>query len=75
MFVVPIAVCIERVQKRKNHRTLPAGNKSVGIIQRTAKEFTSPLKSEGLMFCRTVRNDADIERVLAEVVAGVLLRT
>lgn len=67
VFAVPLSVCIQRVQSRLAHPTLPPGPSSKGIVQRAASLFRPPKRSEGIAWCRYVRTSADNRPVLQEI--------
>lgn len=67
VFARDLNLCIERVQNRKGHQTLPPGEQSIEFVRRTARQLVLPTRDEGIDFCRFVRHDKDMERVAEEI--------
>ena len=64
MFYIPIQTCIERVNTRPSHPTLPGGPESEVVIRRQASELRFPERSEGMDFCVSFNQDDDIDSLL-----------
>lgn len=69
VFATPVAQCLARVNTRIGHPTLRDGDEKMNesVIHRMANSFVFPTKSEGFLFCRVVKEDADAERVSNEI--------
>jgi predicted kinase len=60
LFKIPLAVCVSRVQARRDHPTLPANSpQSAGVVKRMHAQFRAPTQGEGLDYCRVVDKDTD----------------
>ena len=69
VFAIPYATCSERIRNRQDHETLMAHEpeKNEMVLQRMASATELPHRNEGIDFCRYVRNESDVERVLKAV--------
>lgn len=60
--------CLQRVKARKIHPTLQGTSDNCAeVVENVANSFEFPTREEGFSYCRVIRDDKDIVRVLAEL--------
>lgn len=69
VFATPLQVCLNRVNNRRDHPTLVPGPKASSVVHSMANAFVAPTQSEGFHFCRIIRNPADVDKVLTELLS------
>lgn len=74
VFAIDKTECIRRMKLRESEESEERSGEQHGteysveeIVECMIQHYVLPSKSEGLAFCRYVRNDADFERVMNEV--------
>ncbi|KAK4538004.1 hypothetical protein CDCA_CDCA15G4029 [Cyanidium caldarium] len=72
LFLQSVDDCVERIRSRGAHHPTLVDNEdgeAARVVQSVAAAWETPAPDEGLAFCRSVGNAADVERVLQELLA------
>lgn len=68
VFATPFQECMKRVKGRTSHPTLPGSSEECDrVVLGMANSFVFPTRDEGFTFCRVIRDEEDIIRVLSEI--------
>uniref|UniRef100_A0A7S0ZIR1 Uncharacterized protein n=1 Tax=Timspurckia oligopyrenoides TaxID=708627 RepID=A0A7S0ZIR1_9RHOD len=67
VMAVSIDTCVARMKSRTDHETIKPSSNLYAIAKNFASQMEVPSPEEGINFCRFIRTESDIDRVLTEL--------